>query len=107
MRNVLERALMGVRASVVDAADLDFAASPQGKTLGVPYLTLKELEGTTSFRCSMRKMAMLIVPPNALISPGAPYIRNSRLMVPDCPDSRIWIQTPDWPCSSIGFHLKI
>jgi transcriptional regulator with PAS, ATPase and Fis domain len=45
LRNVLERALMGVKSSVIDAADLDFASSPESqKQKGVSNLTLKELE---------------------------------------------------------------
>ena len=45
LRNVLERALMGGRASVIDGQDLDFASSPDSQGPGGPaILTLKELE---------------------------------------------------------------
>ncbi|NWJ42543.1 MAG: sigma-54-dependent Fis family transcriptional regulator [Geothrix sp.] len=45
LRNVLERALMGAKSSIVEAQDLDFASSPGGpKPGGAANLTLKELE---------------------------------------------------------------
>jgi len=45
LRNVLERALMGAKAPVIEAEDLDFAVSPGGKQQERPgHLTLKELE---------------------------------------------------------------
>jgi len=45
LRNVLERALMGAKTSEIDALDLDFAESPQGRDPeGLTNLTLKELE---------------------------------------------------------------
>jgi DNA-binding NtrC family response regulator len=45
LRNVLERALMGAKSSVIDAQDLDFAATPElGGGGGQTTLTLKELE---------------------------------------------------------------
>ncbi|GLH75067.1 two-component system response regulator [Geothrix limicola] len=45
LRNVLERALMGAVAAVIDAEDLDFASSPESqKKNGLSSMTLKELE---------------------------------------------------------------
>ncbi|HJV38506.1 MAG TPA: sigma-54 dependent transcriptional regulator [Geothrix sp.] len=45
LRNVLERALMGAKSSTIEAQDLDFASSPDGKgSVGPTNLTLKELE---------------------------------------------------------------
>jgi DNA-binding NtrC family response regulator len=45
LRNVLERALMGAKYALIDAMDLDFAASPEKKSLeNISNLTLKELE---------------------------------------------------------------
>ncbi len=45
LRNVLERALMGAKSAVIDAQDLDFAASPESQGHeGLAKLTLKELE---------------------------------------------------------------
>jgi len=45
LRNVLERALMGARTSIIDSQDLDFATSPDGRgPEGPSNLTLKELE---------------------------------------------------------------
>jgi DNA-binding NtrC family response regulator len=46
LRNVLERALMGAKSSVIDSMDLDFADSPGGPGHEEPmsHLTLKELE---------------------------------------------------------------
>jgi DNA-binding NtrC family response regulator len=45
LRNVLERALMGAKSSLIEAQDLDFASSPGGPKAGGPVdLTLKELE---------------------------------------------------------------
>jgi DNA-binding NtrC family response regulator len=45
LRNVLERALMGAKSSMIDALDLDFATSLEGQNPGGPSnLTLKELE---------------------------------------------------------------
>src|ERR1035438_4045535 len=45
LRNVLERALMGAKAAVIDSKDLDFADSPGGqKQEDLPHMTLKELE---------------------------------------------------------------
>ena len=45
LRNVLERALMSAKSSVIDAQDLDFASSPDIQSPGEPSnLTLKELE---------------------------------------------------------------
>jgi len=45
LRNVLERALLGAQAPVLEAADLDFAASPRsGALAGTGHLTLRELE---------------------------------------------------------------
>ena len=45
LRNVLERALMGAKSSIIEAQDLDFATSPGTQNPGVhSNLTLKELE---------------------------------------------------------------
>jgi transcriptional regulator with PAS, ATPase and Fis domain len=45
LRNVLERALMGAKTSVIEAPELDFAASPESQSQeGPTNLTLKELE---------------------------------------------------------------
>ena len=45
LRNVLERALMGAKSSEVDAQDLDFTETLQGKHQGgASTQTLKELE---------------------------------------------------------------
>ncbi|WLT30176.1 sigma-54 dependent transcriptional regulator [Geothrix sp. PMB-07] len=45
LRNVLERALMGVKSSVIEAEDLDFAVSPGGRQPETStHLTLRELE---------------------------------------------------------------
>jgi DNA-binding NtrC family response regulator len=45
LRNVLERAHMGAKSSVIEASDLDFASSPEGPGNGGPtHMTLKELE---------------------------------------------------------------
>ena len=45
LRNVLERALMGAKTSIIDAPDLDFASSPENQLLeGRSNLSLKELE---------------------------------------------------------------
>ena len=45
LRNVLERALMGVKTSEIDELDLDFAASPQSRVEDrFSHMTLKELE---------------------------------------------------------------
>jgi DNA-binding NtrC family response regulator len=45
LRNVLERALMGAKSSIIEAQDLDFASSPSGPNQGMSTsMTLKELE---------------------------------------------------------------
>jgi DNA-binding NtrC family response regulator len=45
LRNVLERALMGAKSPQIEAVDLDFASSPEGKNQeGQSNQTLKELE---------------------------------------------------------------
>ena len=45
LRNVLERALMGAKTSILEAEDLDFASSPDHRGQGgTANLTLKELE---------------------------------------------------------------
>jgi DNA-binding NtrC family response regulator len=45
LRNVLERALMGAKSSIIDTPDLDFASSPGNQMLeGRSNLSLKELE---------------------------------------------------------------
>jgi DNA-binding NtrC family response regulator len=45
LRNVLERALLTARSSVIEAADLDFAAFPHGEqSPQLTHMTLKELE---------------------------------------------------------------
>jgi DNA-binding NtrC family response regulator len=45
LRNVLERALMGAKSSIIEALDLDFASSPGSQSsTGHSNLTLKELE---------------------------------------------------------------
>lgn len=45
LRNVLERALMGARSTVIESHELDFASSPGSEGLGARSdLTLKELE---------------------------------------------------------------
>lgn len=45
LRNVLERALMGVKSSVIESQDLDFAVSPEGRKQDhASPLTLKEVE---------------------------------------------------------------
>jgi DNA-binding NtrC family response regulator len=45
LRNVLERALLAARSTVIEAGDLDFAAFPRGEEgAGLTHLTLRELE---------------------------------------------------------------
>ena len=49
LRNVLERALLGVANACIDEGDLDFASSPRSLAAGVPaesasHLTLREVE---------------------------------------------------------------
>ena len=45
LRNVLERALMSAKSSIIEAQDLDFASSPDGQVPSGPSnMTLKEVE---------------------------------------------------------------
>ena len=109
MRNVLERALMGAGASVVDAMDLDFAAGPEGRTAEVPSnLTLKELERHYIIQVLHEEEGHVDRAAKRLDIPRSTLYQKLKTYGPEpSRNSRIQIQAPDFVDSGVIPGLEV